>query len=388
MNLKRNHSYKFVILILLILILTIFCIQSVSKYNDLDSKYNLKNQQYIDVLNNYNNIKEDYNQTNFEKQALEINLNNKEKEYNILKEEYKISQNSKKEVILDYNNLSSDYNVILNNYNYLSQDLNNFRKDIRESMDWFKLNSNIDYLDDNIKHRMDVSLKDCIICNSTSCKIKLACINLKNNKTFKLKYSEDKIITNKEDKLQSLQSFLDIKKGDCEDFSLLFASELRYITSNLTKDKRIVIEPIISSNTSKNYYIDEDEEWYYDKGIEGIEYNDYNNPYVACGNSYDLQKDEVGGHCFIILSKNKINTILDINNIDAIAIEPQNGMFIGEVNNSLLIEDQEYSIYLIDKEQEGQNNIFSIILEDDFLIYKDNSWESYNLFLESLDKIN
>ena len=388
MNLKRNHSYKFVILILLILILTIFCIQSVSKYNDLDSKYNLKNQQYIDVLNNYNNIKEDYNQTNFEKQALEINLNNKEKEYNTLKEEYKISQNSKNEVLLDYNNLSSDYNVILNNYNYLSQDLNNFRKDIRESMDWFKLNSNIDYLDDNIKHRMDVSLKDCIICNSTSCKIKLACINLKNNKTFKLKYSEDKIITNKEDKLQSLQSFLDIKKGDCEDFSLLFASELRYITSNLTKDKRIVIEPIISSNTSKNYYIDEDEEWYYDKGIEGIEYNDYNYPYVACGKAYDLQTNKVGGHCFIILSKNKINTVLDINNIDAIAIEPQNGMFIGEVNNSLLIEDQEYSIYLVDKEQEGQNNIFSIILENDFLIYKNNSWESYSLFLEDLDKIN
>jgi len=63
-------------------------------------------------------------------------------------------------------------------------------------------------------------------------------------------------------------------------------------------------------------------------------------------------------------------------------------MFIGEVNNSLLIEDQEYSIYLVDQDQEGQNSIFSIILENDFLIYKNNSWESYSLFLEDLDKIN
>ena len=395
---KKANNTKFIIIIVLLLIFSIYITFS---YNNIENKYNNLTQKYRKLNYDYNNLKKDYNNLNnklAEKNNQYIELTNKydqkASQLESLKQNYNKLETEKTNINQDYNNLAIKYSNLVN-------DLNTFKTQIKSSMEWFKTNSKIDILKDTQKHTIKVSLNDCVICNSKSCKIKLACINHKNNNVLRLEYSEDKIITNKKDKLQSLTSFIENRKGDCEDFSLLFSAQLRYIKNNLIEDdKKIIIEPIVFTDTTKKYFIDKDKEWYYENGVEGIEFNDYIYPYVACGESYDPNSKQITGHCLNIVSKNEINDFNDLENIDAIAIEPQTGQFIGKLNQDIEIKNNNYSIYLINKlkQKKPLQNIYLIITKDN-LIYnqkgyfynQESKWQSYKLYLEkikSLESIN
>jgi hypothetical protein len=83
-------------------------------------------------------------------------------------------------------------------------------------MEWFKENSIIDNLKNT--RRIKNYLKDCVVCDSDYCNIKTACVYLINKNELLLEYQFDQVTSGAEDKLQSLQSFMDNKKGDCEDF--------------------------------------------------------------------------------------------------------------------------------------------------------------------------
>jgi len=392
MNLPKAKStiistaYIFVILLLIFLLFKIDTLnrlnnEQIDKYNSLNSKYqisqeklNQKNQEYLELNSKFIDVN-----TNFSK----------------LNSDYISLKTLKNEMQNDINSLESDYSSLEGEYNYLIDDINKFRVEIQESMDWFKSNSVIDNLKDTQTRKIENSLNECLVCEKDSCKIKTACIYLKNKKTLRLEYAEDKSITNKIDKLQSLDSFLENRKGDCEDYALLYTAELRYLLKRAeSKNKDVFIESIIQTETQRSYHINS--EYYFPEGVEGYKHDQkFKFPYIACGNTYDLQIEDFGGHCVILVNDKQIINRNDILEINGIMIEPQTGEYLGIINtdkNKTKLID----FSLIDLNPESENTIYEIITEDDLYfnnyIYEDinvdeSQWISYSFFLDKIDSI-
>ncbi|MDD2477364.1 MAG: hypothetical protein PHW45_00055 [Candidatus ainarchaeum sp.] len=378
--------YIFIILLLIILLFKIITLKNLSK--EQEEKYNALNTKYIISQNQLDLKKKQFLKLNSE--FLDLNNN-----YNKLNSNYISLKNLKTEMQNDINSLESNYSLLEEEYDYLINDINKFRVEIQESMDWFKDNSAISNLEESKNRKVENTLNECIVCEKDFCKIKTACIYLKNEKTLKLKYSEDKLITNELDKLQSLDSFLENRKGDCEDYALLYAAELRYLFERAeAKNKEVFIESIIETDTKRSYYINS--QYYFPEGIEGYKHvQNFKFPYVACGTTYDLQTDDFGGHCLVLVNDKKINNVDDIKEINGIIIEPQNGLFLGIINAD---EDKMKvaNFSLIDVNPNSDNTIYEIITENDLYfnnyIYEnisldDSQWLSYDFFLEKIDAI-
>jgi hypothetical protein len=365
----KNYKLHFVATILIIIIILL-----VLKVNSLTFE-NFQKSKEIESLDKKNKS------LIIEISSLEKEIRLKDKNLSILEEKFqeKIQENkilNESIISLENKNLT-----LLEEYTYIKNDLLNFKESINESMDWFKENSTIDVL--NEKEKIEKELLKCIECTSKNCYIKTACIDVfVNRRAFDIEYIFDTETSSLDDRLQPLQSFLDNKGGDCEDFSLFFTAQLRYLIQySLDKGKAPIIESFIDLKNN-NYFIYQN--WYYENSIEYRLNKEFIYPYIACGNLYDIQKDEYGGHCVVLISKNKINNFEEINLLkDSYLIEPQTGRFIDFV---------EYNGFLEEKNNFGY--IYYIITDNDFYIHKDvlklnnsfeNEWYSYNYYLEKIN---
>ena len=348
----------------------------------LNNKYQLLLSDYKDLSNRHNDL---ITQNNL---LLTINQNTQKdlEELDLLYRDLSLNYDSQLEINKDlknnFENLDQEHTLVLEDYNTLISEIGVFKKNIEESMEWFKENSIID----NLKNarRIKNYLKDCVVCRNDYCNIKTACIYLINKNELLLEYQFDQVTSGAEDKLQSLQSFMDNKKGDCEDFSLLFSAEIRYLLDYVRSlDKIPIIEGIIETDTTRKYWIIENK-WYYSEGIEEeILSEQYIYPYVVCGNLFDPNTEEYNGHCVIGFFDREVNNKLDLESIETIKlIEPQNGFYLGSaINNGL------FSV-------NNKDQIFSIITEDDYYLngYRllknnDLSWYSYGYYLEKIKEI-
>lgn len=366
---------KIYLRIIIILVLLLFLISILL----LNNKYQLLLNNYNDLNNRHNDLIKENNL------LLTINKNTQQElqELDLLYEKLLVDYNNQlkinKDLKTNLESLDQEHTIVLKDYNTLMQEIGVFKENIEESMDWFKENSTIDNLKNS--RRIKSYLKDCVVCKKDYCNIKTACVYLINKNELLLEYKLDQITSGTEDKLQSLQSFVENKKGDCEDFSLLFTAEIRYLLEYVRSlNKKPIIEGIIETDTTSKYWIIENK-WYYSEGIEEeILPEQYIYPYVVCGNLFDPNTEQYNGHCVIGFFDREINNNLDLESIETIKlIEPQNGLYLGSaINNGL------FSINYEDK-------IFSIITEDDYYLngYRlfnnnDLSWYSYGYYLEKI----
>jgi len=363
-----------IFVVLLVCIATIYLIYFFNnKINNLEEKHNILSNQHTKLIENHN-------QLILEKQELETRFNTQTKNFTDLKENYNALVLENKEKEQEINSLTNNYNSIIENYQTLNQEVGIFKTSIEESMDWFKNNSTLENL--SIQRKIKNSIRKCVNCQENFCYIKTACIHVINHEELNLKYAVDYQISGQEDKLQTLEQFISKKKGDCEDFSLFFAAELRYLIDYvISQEKTPIIEAIIESDTHRRYEIVD--RWYYPEGIEKkIISKEYIYPYVACGNIYDPNTKTVGGHCLIMLSKEKINESQDIENLEYIKLlEPQNGLYIGTAKNHGIFETEN-----------SENQVGQIITHNDYymhnsFLYRNNNknqWYSYGYYYNKI----
>lgn len=358
----KKQNTNFIIIISLIIIILVFVFG------------------YFSLLNKYNKLNNEKNELFIEKNQLLESITDLNNNHNQLKLE---SLNKSQKI----ENLSNDYNNLSGEYTTLMDEIEVFKTQIEDSMNWFKTNATLENIKDSA--RMKDRLHTCVSCDGDFCNIKTACIVIfVNDKKFNLQYLFDENTTQSDDKLQSLDSFIANKGGDCEDYSLLFTAELRYLIDYvITEKKKIpIIEAIIESDTSKDYAIYGD--WYYDDGIAAYNIeSEYIYPYVACGYLYDPQIKESGGHCLIMLTTTKISDYSDIRDIENVKlIEPQTGFYVGEAN----------SVGLLELNNEG-GYISEIITDCDYYLhtsklfetedYYSDDWYNYGYYLNKINNL-
>jgi hypothetical protein len=396
---KSTKKLKNIIFILIFFILILFIFNYIN-YNN----YNTLSNSYFNLENNYNILEENYfllNNTysDLNKDYFALKYNNKELENSI----YNLNENIiELESIIDSKEkiISNQKQEILDNKNII-EDLNEFREQIEISMSWFSYNSNLNaikstgIIDQN--KRLKKHLDSCIDCNNNSCYIKTACIDFINKKKLNLVYEKDLLSIGKEDKLIDIWSFFNSKKGDCEDFALLYAAELRYLIKEVeNKEKKPIIESFIHTGVCTNYEggrclgYNVYGNWYYTDGLKEFIPKDYIYPSIVCG-YFNLDLQDNSAHCAILISNKEINDKNDLISISGYIIESQSGELLGTLN-----VDENNSYKLIDSNTNELNIIFQIITKNDIYfnnsIYKnisvrESKWLSYYYFLQKINNI-
>ena len=269
----------------------------------------------------------------------------------------------------------------VSDWNYFKSEVQDYIEIVQTAMQWYSNNSTIDNLKEATRIK-SLLKNNCLDCKDNVCNIKTACIFVINKEELNLEYEIDQLTSGKADQLQDIQNFLDHEKGDCEDFSLLFTAQLRYLIDYVKSTDRIpVVEAIIKSDTKKDYFITN--KWYYPEGIEKKEIDsEFIYPYVVCGQVFDPQADEHRGHCVIALSNKEIQSVDNIDYLsNSYLIEPQNGLFV---------DNLEKDIIFIGKGNK-ETRINTLIIKDDIYLHdsivtnKENKWHNYMQFLYKLE---
>jgi len=316
---------------------------------------------------------------------------------------YILQRNELKELRTNYNNL----NQTLQNAQKLNEDLRKEReqllvqseelkgkvdileKDIEataklidfysatidESIQWFKINNNIKNIEAGF---IPSQLKTHCVLMDAQCKIKLGCLPFINDYKNNIKYETDIEAVGKEDFLKNLSLILENKGGDCEDISLLFVAEYNYLVDycldeGYTRDeiKLYAYVPDPNQNYHVSYDKTSDVEYYLPKAKPVDVSTGSNYPYIVCGTF----TGQDFGHCVVAFADSEIKTSKEIFSKlkNANLIEPQNGMYIGNINQPGII-----SLYENNQKPFNTYFIYVIIAEDDMYLF---NWQYEEKFL-------
>ena len=302
-------------------------------------------------------------------------------------------ESEKSNLISEKTKLESQVNLFDQKISEAKLELSQFEDEVQDSRDWFKENSNIgDY------HQYDSlssQLKKCVRIIDDKCKIKLACLDLIHEKYREFTYSYDNYTSNKTDKLQSLGEFYDNGKGDCEDFSLLMKAEINYLTDycSVKGEPKYQFEVAQPSLVSTQYFVDFNDEWYYNNAAAFVIPLSYKYTYVVCGNypaandPNNIAKTSTFGHCALGMTDIEIKSSSDISRslTNAIIIEPQSGFLIYDQRekNTLFVPENGDSML-------GRSVfVWSVISDQDYYLYNfdESEWRSYSDFLDKIEII-
>jgi len=256
-----------------------------------------------------------------------------------------------------------------------------YQKEIESSMEWFKQNSELGetQMEETVKARIESA---CMNMKRDECQIKTGCFYLLNEERWDITYKSDAQTSGRADKMMSLTEFLDNSGGDCEDYSMFYKAEFNHLLEECEKNnaKTISIEAWYRAGASGGiHWLSYEKKWYFEF-VNGIFLEpDYIYPHVVCGYIFDLRTQQLGGHCILAFTKNKIESVEDIEKELRLApvIEPQNGKYLG------LIEDTTSGIYL----NQGQGSyITTVISDNDYFMSTDNGWTGYSLFNKQLEE--
>ena len=224
------------------------------------------------------------------------------------------------------------------------------------------------------------------------CYINLGCFYLLNYVHLELKYRSDYSIYSKTDKLSSITEFIQNKGGDCEDYSLFFKAEYNY-AMNKCKGNEIHLEawkyPDIDysslNDKAEMIWLNYPKTWYLD-GVVKVDISKNIFPNIICGSLFDATVNTTMGHCMLAFTSNKIETISDFKYLeDAYIIEPQLGLYLGNLNN------ENSGVYLLDEYVLYTDSITSwvdsVITDNDYFLFnRENlTWQSYGAFYTVLN---
>ncbi len=291
-----------------------------------------------------------------------------------------------KELEEQYEQLGQSYETLQGETQDILEDIETYQKELQESMDWFKANSVFEdtLMGNRIKNFLEYNCYEKI---SERCYIKTACFHLINSEYLDVIYRQDIETSSSSDKLQSLSEFMTNGGGDCEDYALFYKAELNFILDECSEvnPEDITIEAYVQDpDAYTKYWLDWDKDWYFETGIKAATLKEaYVYPNVVCGNIYDPNTLEIGGHCIIALTKTKIETDDDLlNELDlAPLVEPQTGEYLGLING-------ESGIALLTEDNYAESFISSVITDQDYFLFSDEKqkWLSYHLFDERLEE--
>lgn len=309
-----------------------------------------------------NSLEESYNKLKLNYDTLKISLESEKKENIVLKDENQVL--SKKS-----NSLNQEMKEVQEEIGDTMDKLDNFENQVRDSMDWFKKNNNLN--NSEIFKELREDLKDKCLENKSQnsvCEIDFDCIDHVNDKNFII-YKSDRKLVNKTDFLQDIESIYKNHGGDCEDFSFLFTAEYNYLLGECLK-QGFSIENV---------------------SIVTLEDGDYEGGYMypVCGFFGPHKRfggNIIGGHCVVGIVRHPIKKTKDIyeNLKDAVLFEPQAGDFL------LRMDDTE-TIYLFDTGEfpDKAFRVKTVITEEDLKIFyqwsEEIEWLGYQDFLKDAE---
>jgi len=313
-----------------------------------------------------------------------------------LRSDYEALNDSYSQLSTEYSGLNTSYLTLRIETEKVLGKVDDYEKNLQDSMSWFRTNSDLSGINDRLKaEQVQYSLRDnCYRIEGGMCRIKTGCLWVVNEHYLGLSYRTDIETTHTNDTLLSLQDFVRNWGGDCEDYSLFYKAEMNYIIDKCTEggipQSSIILEGF-KPGGSEDYFLDFKTEYetryYLPKTLPAVLKNGYIYPVEICGNIYDLNQDEVTGHCIIAFTRNRIDSIDDVHAELNLApmIEPQTGEYMGLVN------DASSGIYLASDSDMGEHDsyIYMLVTDGDHMLFDEEkgAWISYSGFSEELAEL-
>ena len=319
-----------------------------------------------------------YAEVSEDKEELKGELEELNQSYRTLERRYETLNGSYTELNESYSSLEGELEPTI-------KKIETYEEEITESMEWFKNNS-ILRSDSEKKRKIQSHLsEDCYKKGTDYCTIWTGCLDLVNSEFIGLEYIRDIEATAKEDKLLSLDKFLENGGGDCEDYSLFYKAEMNHILEECGNVSDIKMRSWISVNDSfEKHSIGRSTDWYYTGASSVNLKKGYTNPNVVCGNMYDPQTGNISGHCVIAFTREKVTSLGELEKLkQAPMIEPQSGKYLGLINN------KSSSVFLLSETNYKEINgsyIYSVITDRDMFLFSFTygEWLGYSSFSEQL----
>jgi len=315
---------------------------------------------------------------NLERQNSELNRSylDLSQNYSTLNGKYSDLGRAYSSLNTSYVNLSVRYSNLTDVYTTILSEIDQYQRNITDFMSWLKSNSNTSGVTDTqTRERVNTMLSSCLNVNGGVCTIKTGCLFIANEQWLDISY---KIAS-----LDSLDTFLGRKTGDCKDYSLLYKAEMNYELEkcNYLGGRTITLESYVKNASAGKYWLDFSEGWYLESGNSAFDLpGGYVYPTVICGELYDLNTGNVSGHCMVAFTRNRVTSTSNLNELaNAPIVEPQTGEYVGRVGQSSsgisLRPDRKYD-----------SNIFLVITDSDIMLFDEGSkaWNSYSIFNASL----
>jgi predicted nuclease with TOPRIM domain len=345
-----------------------------------------------------------------EKQALSESQSKLNATYAKLLSDYRALNTSLSKLRSDYESLNDSYSRLSTEYSGLNTSyltlrvetekvlgkVDDYEKNLQDSMSWFRANSNLSGINDRLKEeQVQYNLHDnCYRIEGGMCRIKTGCLWVVNEHYLGLSYRTDIETTHTNDTLLSLQDFVRNRGGDCEDYSLFYKAEMNYIVGKCTEggipQSSIALEGF-KPGGSEDYFLDFKTEYetryYLPRTLPAVLKNGYIYPVEVCGSIYDLNQDNVTGHCIIAFTRNRITSVDEVHTELNLApmIEPQTGEYMGLVN------DASSRIYLASDSAMGEKDsyIYMLVTDGDLMLFDEEkrAWVDYSGFSKELAEL-
>ncbi|MDP2907119.1 MAG: hypothetical protein Q8O03_04220 [Nanoarchaeota archaeon] len=258
-----------------------------------------------------------------------------------------------------YEELNKEYNTKKLQLEDIKLKLKDFEKGIQEKLSSFAKNSDFR----NMPKEYGYLRNGIALTKENECKIHLPKIVYENDANFKLFYQED----TGETELKSLNDIFDDYGGDCDDYSLLFMAEYNALMNSCINsgfDRNEVIVEGMTSNYGVYIIQEYGGSYIYYTGAPTYISNGGNYMYGVC-----YPETERVGHCVVGLFSKSIKSEEEISQLlDGVPlVEPQSGVYLGNIN--------EY----IDKE-----DVQILITDTDVYMLEENKWMGYGTFLKEV----
>jgi len=360
------------ILSAVILILAISSIFFWVTSNSLRTELSNEQSEKATLVSNIAQLNTVINQQRVNISTLTTQLANKQKELDQVNLDLLSVQQELEELQLELEDASTSLEEAQAEFESLKEEVEDVENTIEESMSWFEDNAQ---LPESMGSSFTSNLQSKCV---DSDQLNLACIE----HMMMLKYGFH-YISDRKDRLFTLEEMAARHGGDCEDYSLFMKAILN---SYKEMDPGVELLGWAPGSGEFIFYESSSRYWYYNgDGVELGELGDLYPTVVCYVTSYS--SSGLMGHCVVALSDSDINSAEDIYALDgADVFEPQSGEYLGEISTDS-DSDQAFNICTGDENcGTNVNDLIIIITNNDYYKMENGEWEGFSTALESIEE--